>query len=59
VTPVASVEAVDRMHVLADELHVLNVVENYIDTNHYYDTNEVPERDVIIHAINNVILHWK
>ena len=58
-TPIASVEAVDRMHVLADELHCLSVIENYIETDHYYDNNDVPTRGAIIEAINNVILHWK
>ena len=35
--PVASVKAVDRMHIVADELYVMSVVEDYISTEHYYD----------------------
>ena len=35
-TPLASVPAVDRMHVLADDLYCLSVVENYMETDHYY-----------------------
>jgi predicted phosphoribosyltransferase len=32
--PVASVQAVDRAHIVADELHILSVTDNYLDTNH-------------------------
>ena len=59
VTPVASVTAVDRMHVLADEIHVLSVVDNYIETNHYYEQNDVPSHEDTIAKINQIILNWK
>lgn len=59
VTPFASVEAVDRMHILADELVCLNVLENYIDTDHYYDTKDVPDHEVVIKTIEDIVLHWK
>ena len=49
--PVASVQAVDRMHILGDELHCLNVTDNYIDTNHYYDDNTVLSHDAILAKI--------
>lgn len=35
--PVASVAAVDRMHITCDEIHVLSVTENYLSADHYYD----------------------
>ncbi|RWZ79830.1 MAG: hypothetical protein EOT04_00365 [Candidatus Chaera renei] len=57
--PVASVPAVDRMHVLADELHVLSVTDNYLDTNHYYDNNLMPSREETIARLNRVILNWR
>lgn len=57
--PVASVAAVDRMHVLADELHVLSVTDNYLDTNHYYDNNVIPSHEETIARINNIVLQWK
>jgi predicted phosphoribosyltransferase len=52
-TPIASVPAVDRMHILADELHCLAVTENYINTNHYYDLNDTPSRDEILAKIRS------
>lgn len=57
-TPIASVGAVDRMHILGDELHVLGVTDNYFDTNHYYDVNDVPDREMTLAALNEVILNW-
>lgn len=58
-TPIASVQAVDRMHILADELHVLGTTENYLDTNHYYEQNDVPSHEDTITKINQVLLNWK
>ena len=58
-TPFASVQAVDKMHVLADDIYVLNVLEDYIDTNHYYDKQDVPNHDVIVKTLETVVLNWK
>ncbi len=35
--PVASVKAIDRIHITCDEIHVLSVTENFISSDHYYD----------------------
>ena len=59
VTPFASVQAVDRMHIMADEIICLNVLENYIDTDHYYDTQDVPDHEVVVKTIEDIVLHWK
>lgn len=50
-TPVASVQAVDRMHILGDELHCLNVTDNYLSTDHYYDDNTIPSHETILSKI--------
>jgi putative phosphoribosyl transferase len=57
--PIASVEAVDEMHIVADELHVLSVTENFLATTHYYDTNDVLTHDQAVEKINNIILNWR
>lgn len=57
--PVASVSAVDRMHIMADELHVLSATDNYLDTAHYYDVDDVPTHEQAIQIINNIVLNWK
>ena len=58
-TPLASVKAVDRMHILADEIFCLSVVEDYINTDHYYDTRDVPSHDVVLKTIEEIVGHWK
>lgn len=58
-TPLASVPAVDRMHILADEIYCLSVVEDYMDTDHYYDTQDVPSREKAVKIIEKIILQWK
>lgn len=57
--PVASVDAVDRMHILGDEIHVIGVTDNYMGTNHYYENNDIPEHQEIISIINTIILSWR
>lgn len=57
--PVASVNAVDRMHIMADELHVLSATDNYLDTAHYYDVDDVPTHDQAAVIINNIVLNWR
>ncbi|HEX6462136.1 MAG TPA: phosphoribosyltransferase family protein [Candidatus Saccharimonadales bacterium] len=58
-TPIASVAAVDRMHILADEIHCLGVTDNYFDTNHYYDVNNIPDHKHIVQIINQNVLNWR
>jgi predicted phosphoribosyltransferase len=57
--PVASVEAVDRMHVAADELYVLSVIDDFIDTAHYYDKEDVPEHQTVVDTVEHIILNWR
>lgn len=58
-TPVASIPVVDKMHTIGDELHVLDVKENFMGINHYYDNNDIPEREEIVAKINQTILNWQ
>lgn len=58
-TPLASLKAVDRMHIMADEIYCLSVVEDYMGTDHYYDTQDVPSHDKVIETIEKVIFDWK
>lgn len=58
-TPVASVAAVDKLHMLADELHILDVKENFMGTNHYYETNDIPSHEDTIAKINQIVLNWR
>ncbi|NCO10295.1 hypothetical protein GW746_01155 [Candidatus Saccharibacteria bacterium] len=58
-TPVASSTVVDKLHVMADELYILDVKENYVDTDHYYTDNTVPSHEDTIDKINKIILNWR
>jgi predicted phosphoribosyltransferase len=57
--PFASVPAVDRMHVLADDLYCLSVIADYIDTDHYYDKQDVPDHKTVLETISEVVGNWK
>jgi len=57
--PLAAVPAVDRMHVLCDEIYCLSVLDQYEDTNHYFDNNDVPSHDEIVRKIEKIIADLK
>ncbi len=59
VTPVATVTVVDKLHMQADELHILDVKSNYISTDHYYEQNDVPSHVETIAKINQIVLNWR
>ena len=58
-TPLASIRAIDRMHITVDEIFCLSVVEDYMDTDHYYDTNDIPDHQKIIETIEKIVLLWQ
>jgi predicted phosphoribosyltransferase len=58
-TPLASVSAVDRMHILGDDIFCLSVLEDYISTDHYYDVQDVPPHDKVVKTIEQIVSHWK
>ncbi|QQS20336.1 hypothetical protein IPL85_02725 [Candidatus Saccharibacteria bacterium] len=58
VSPFASVAAVDQMHMLADEIVCLNVIEDIISIDHYYDDNSLPAHEAVIRILEDIVLHW-
>lgn len=57
-TPLASVKAVDKMHLIGDEICCLNVAENLMETDHYYDDNVVPSHEGALKIIRNISMNW-
>ncbi|MBP9813094.1 hypothetical protein H6794_02985 [Candidatus Nomurabacteria bacterium] len=58
VAPIASVQAVDKMHILADELVCLSVIESVHGLDHYYQNNNLPTRNETIGILNDIIINW-
>lgn len=59
VTPFAAVHVVDRMHILADDIVCLNVIDNFMGVDHYYENNTIPDHELILKTIHNMVNHWK
>ncbi len=57
--PIVSVPAVDRLHILCDELQILSVIDNYMGTEHYYEINDIPNSKDIIDALQGVVSKWQ
>lgn len=58
-TPLATPKAVDKMHLAADEIYCLNVAENLMETDHYYDDNTVPNQEGLMKILRNIAISWK
>ena len=56
--PVASVPAVDRMHLLSNEIQCLSVVGDFMDTDHYYKDNAMPKHNEMMRMMDEVMLKW-
>jgi len=59
IAPMAGVKAIDRMHILADELYCLNVTDSVFETDHYYEDNDLPNEKEIIKTLDSIILQWR
>lgn len=59
VTPIASPEAVDRMHVIGDRIYCLSVVDNYLATEHYYERKDVPKREDVVKIVEEIMEQWQ
>ena len=57
-TPIASPEAVDRMHVLSDRIYCLSVADSYLDTEHYYDKHDIPAREDVVRIVQEIMKIW-
>jgi putative phosphoribosyl transferase len=57
-TPVASPEAVDRMHLLGDKIYCLNVANTYLATEHYYDVHDIPAHEDVVKIVEEVMRAW-
>ena len=59
VTPIATVPAVDKLHMTADEIHILDVKENFMGVDHYFENNVIPSHEETIAKINQIVLNWR
>lgn len=57
--PFCGVAAVDKLHMTVDEMHILDVKENFMGLNHYYDDNNLPSKEDTVAKINQVIMNWR
>jgi predicted phosphoribosyltransferase len=57
-TPFASVNVVDRMHILGDDIACLSVIQNFMGTNHYYEENGIPDHEVVVRIVQDMVKGW-
>ncbi|GHU10070.1 phosphoribosyltransferase [Alphaproteobacteria bacterium] len=57
--PLANVAVVDYVHVHADEVHILDVKEDFMGVDHYYEDNKIPTHEEIVDKLNRIIMNWR
>jgi putative phosphoribosyl transferase len=57
--PIANVRVVDRMHILGDEIYCLDIIDEYITTDHYYDRKDVPDHEQVIEIVEELVKKWE
>lgn len=56
--PVVNVQTVDQIQLLADEFVCLNKIDNYINTDHYYEDNEMPDHHQLVKMMEHIVFEW-
>jgi putative phosphoribosyl transferase len=59
VSSFATPEAYDKMRLVADDAVCLNLVDNYLGVNHYYDDNAIPEIKDLLELSDNIAMRWR
>lgn len=57
-TPIASGQAIDRMHILVDQIFCMRSVESFMGANHYYDMNDLPDEKTVVDIMQKIVLNW-
>jgi putative phosphoribosyl transferase len=57
-TPLANIPAVDRIHIVADEIYCLSVVADYISTEHYYELEDIPKHEEATQMVRQILKRW-
>ena len=58
-TPLVSVQEVDSVHLITDEICCLYVPENFMHNDHYYADNTMPDHETVVKTIETIVLNWK
>lgn len=58
-TPFATPEAYDKIRLISDDAYCLNLIDNYLGVNHYYDENKIPDVDSLLKLSDDIALRWR
>lgn len=58
-TPLMSYRAADRVRLLCDRMYYLSLIDNYLATDHYYEDNDMPDREAVVRIVENVVQDWQ
>ena len=57
-SPIINSSAIDKMRLLSDEVFCIDVLEEYINTDHYYEDNKLPSHEEIVMKMKNIVFEW-
>lgn len=56
--PIINVDVVDHLHILADELLILDVRDNFLGTDHYYTDNKTLSTKEAVEYVSKIVKNW-
>jgi predicted phosphoribosyltransferase len=59
IAPFSTYDAFDKMEQASDEAVVLNMVDNFLGVDHYYDDNNIPDVNTLLDISDEIALLWK
>ena len=57
-TPVCNTDILDKVHLLADDIYCINVVEPGFPIEHYYDDKTLPSHEEVVALMRDISLKW-
>lgn len=54
-TPISTVQASDKVHLLCDDTHILDIKPNFMGVNHYYTNNDLPSHADTLAEIRTIL----
>lgn len=57
-SPVSTVQASDKAHLLCDDVHILDIKPNYMGAKHYYSQNNIPPHEQLVAMVSENLKKW-
>lgn len=57
-TAIAQLKAIDKMHLLGDQILIAHATDKDFPSEHYFANNDIPQSDAIVKMLRQILLQW-